>query len=247
MAIGWSVPAISQFIQDEYDIIAVCLMVLSFWTGITSLIYLFICIKVGPRMIPANNSDKKDDFQYFTSDRFKVQQFGKMVKLKIWFDHQSKVIRPHRGYHCHRCNQWVLEFDHHWVWIGSCIGRQNYAYIFMSVTFLNIFKFLVGITCLYQLLLMPTALNKTHFINYAGSLALIILGIIPFVMTMFLWWFHTFLIITKQTTYEYFTVGRNENGLKTAAHGTKPKFKVSIAPFVQGKLMTEMVQLFHYL
>lgn len=38
----------------------------------------------------------------------------------------SSVYQPPDGVHCPDCNVCVEGYDHHCVWMGTCIGKGNY-------------------------------------------------------------------------------------------------------------------------
>ena len=42
------------------------------------------------------------------------------------FCDRCKVWQPPDGVHCPECNVCIKGYDHHCVWIGTCIGKRNY-------------------------------------------------------------------------------------------------------------------------
>ena len=71
---------------------------------------------------------------------------GHMSKLK--FCETCNIYRPLRTSHCHDCNNCVLGFDHHCLWLGTCIGKRNYT----------IFFHFVFITMVYSLYILALAI-----------------------------------------------------------------------------------------
>uniref|UniRef100_A0A5B7A173 S-acyltransferase n=1 Tax=Davidia involucrata TaxID=16924 RepID=A0A5B7A173_DAVIN len=47
--------------------------------------------------------------------------------IRTWTCTYCNVVQPPRAKHCHDCNKCVLQFDHHCVWLGTCIGQGNHC------------------------------------------------------------------------------------------------------------------------
>ncbi len=58
------------------------------------------------------------------------------------------IFRPVKSAHCNNCNNCVAEFDHHCVWLGTCIGRSNYPVFLYFVVSLNFLILTVIATCI---------------------------------------------------------------------------------------------------
>ena len=57
------------------------------------------------------------------------------------------IFRPPKAFHCSLCNNCVIDFDHHCVWLGTCIGRGNYRYFLSFVTSIVLLSLHVIISC----------------------------------------------------------------------------------------------------
>jgi len=66
---------------------------------------------------------------------------------RMKFCETCNIFRPLRTSHCHDCNNCVMGFDHHCVWLGTCIGKLNYTVFFHFVTVLFFFIiYMLGIS-----------------------------------------------------------------------------------------------------
>ncbi len=89
------------------------------------------------------------------------------------FCESCNIFRPLRTSHCHDCNNCVMGFDHHCVWLGTCIGKLNYTifFLFVFTTFIYILYLMIfSIISLIILnsnksLVMKTQLENTKEYN----------------------------------------------------------------------------------
>lgn len=126
------------------------------------------------------------------------------------------IFRPPRCSHCNICNNCVLKFDHHCVWLGTCVGKRNYYQFYSFVFHLTCLILHITAMCIANLWLQHqhvTQLEQSNNELYSTSSALneaianypvsIIVGIISIVFSVFvitLWGFHTYLVGLNQTT-----------------------------------------------
>ena len=61
------------------------------------------------------------------------------------------IFRPNKSSHCHDCGNCVRGFDHHCVWLGTCVGALNYGKFFWFLISLNSLMVHVLVTCCFQL------------------------------------------------------------------------------------------------
>ncbi|URE36476.1 DHHC palmitoyltransferase [Musa troglodytarum] len=73
--------------------------------------------------------------------------------IRNWTCTYCNIIQPPRAKHCHDCDKCVLQFDHHCVWLGTCIGQGNHCrfwwYIFEE-TILCVWTVVLYITFLHS-------------------------------------------------------------------------------------------------
>ena len=53
-------------------------------------------------------------------------------------------IRPPCAQHCKLWRKWVIRRDHHWSWVGNCIGQKNHKFLILLMFYsaqLTFFQF----------------------------------------------------------------------------------------------------------
>jgi palmitoyltransferase len=121
--------------------------------------------------------------------------------------HRCERWKPARAHHCHVCNACVLAYDHHCPWMANCIGFGNYRYFVLTLAWL-----VLGCAfCLYtttKYFQAPQALWRGgvqgHGLVYPVLFTLMMSGAAGPAVGLLLAW-HVFLIVTGQSTVEFYT------------------------------------------
>ncbi len=115
-----------------------------------------------------------------------------------------RIPKPPRTHHCHVCGRCQMKMDHHCPWISNCVGFGNIKFFYLFMLYL-----LAGcgfiVTLTFPLFFWSphkgTDLWQDHspFVVFAMVLCGAIFFAIGVMLIM-----HTFLILTNQTTIEFY-------------------------------------------
>ena len=78
-----------------------------------------------------------------------------------------KFVKPARSKHCTMCDQCVMKFDHHCIWINQCVGLYNYRWLLTFLilhAFLTTYGFVLGICILFHYV-DSKRLFENYFVN----------------------------------------------------------------------------------
>ena len=176
---------------------------------ITSILYILIitmtilggCTDPGilPRQ-PQNN--------YYNTNKPNLNRVINGNIIKLSYCYSCSLFRPPRTSHCSACDNCVERFDHHCLWLGTCIGKRNYAYFYILILCLNllaifqIFYELVFIIFEAKNLINKENYNKLVLWGLSANILYDLLFVILFIGKLF--YLHTYLVFNSKTFYEYF-------------------------------------------
>lgn len=130
------------------------------------------------------------------------------------------IIKPPRSSHCHDCDNCICKFDHHCPWIGNCVGDRNYRYFYLFILLMNFHLFYLLSFSIYHVteyklpisydnLNLPEKLEfqkisefKLRNAELIGPIFVIIFCLLAMIFLTGLLGYHTYLILTNQTTKE---------------------------------------------
>ena len=182
-------------------------MSITFPIIITTILYIIEILStiIGGCSDPGILLRQKRDYYYNTNrPALKYVINGHIYTLNYCYS--CSLFRPPRTSHCSLCDNCVERFDHHCLWLGTCIGKRNYRYFYFLTTSLNLSAlFQIGFSIYYIVYHAQKLKNKEDYNKLIlwglSALSLYdLLFIIFFMGKLFL--LHTWLVFNSRTFYE---------------------------------------------
>ena len=113
------------FIKAYSQISILYQIIISFIFYIFELINMILGCCTDPGVLPRHPKDL-----YYLTNRPLLRQVINGHKIIVPFCYTCSMFRPPRTSHCSVCDNCVERFDHHCLWLGTCIGKRNYKYFY---------------------------------------------------------------------------------------------------------------------
>ena len=205
----------------------------------TSILYIIeiVAVILGGCTDPGILPRQGDDFYYNTNrPLLKTVVNGHVITLTFCYSCSS--FRPPRTSHCSLCDNCVERFDHHCLWLGTCIGKRNYKYFYLLIFCLNLSSTFQIIYSIYYIVFQIKKFkNKENYslillLGLSGVALVDLLFVIFFIGKLF--YLHTYLVFKSLTFYEYFKKKFNKvpkvNPFKKKFLGTWKRIIFSLPP-----------------
>ena len=186
------------------NISSIIIAIIAILIYIPIVFFLFIGGCSDPGLVQRNN-----EYAFYDNRKsvLKMNIKGHIVSLNYCYT--CFHFRPPRTSHCAECDNCVEKFDHHCLWMGTCVGKRNYKYFYYLVSFVTILCIISFASSVYYIAnYFKIYFNKKK--NKDILIIIISLCIVGFITIMFLLFFliklfflHTYLVSTGLTFYEH--------------------------------------------
>jgi len=176
-------------------------IIISFFIYIIEIIMMILGGCTDPGILPRHPNDL-----YYNTNRPLLHTVLNGNKIILAFCYSCSMYRPPRTSHCSVCDNCVERFDHHCLWLGTCIGKRNYRYFFCLLIslFINLlFQICSGIYYIAnQSMKLKNKEKNSLFlvIAYSAIVAYDILFVACFLGKLLV--VHLYLVFTSITFYE---------------------------------------------
>ena len=189
------------FIKAYSQISILYQIIISFIFYIFELINMILGCCTDPGVLPRHPKDL-----YYITNRPLLRQVINGHKVIVPFCYTCSMFRPPRTSHCSVCDNCVERFDHHCLWLGTCIGKRNYKYFYWFISSLFINQIFQIFSAIYYIVNQAKKIKNKEknslfiVIAYSGIVFYNILFIACFLGKLL--FIHTTLVFKNFTFYE---------------------------------------------
>ena len=174
---------------------------------ITSILYIIALVSTilagfsDPGILPRQRHD-----YYYNTNKTSLKYVINGHIYRLNYCYSCSLFRPPRTSHCSLCDNCVERFDHHCLWLGTCIGKRNYRYFYFLISSLSVAAIFRICYSLYYVINQSKKLKNKEEYNKLilwGLAALVffdILFIACFMGKLIV--LHTWLVFNSKTFYE---------------------------------------------
>ncbi|CAM9715162.1 unnamed protein product [Sphacelaria rigidula] len=130
--------------------------------------------------------------------------------MQVGYCRKCSEPKPARTHHCHVCDQCIVNMDHHCPWMNNCVGYLNYRYFVLFLMYMFIgccYAVLITIPQFLALAETPRRRRKPHGHEASSESAVMMTFVLAIsvgiAIAVLLGW-HIYLILTAQTTIEFY-------------------------------------------
>ena len=174
---------------------------------ITTFLYIVQIVStiIGGCSDPGILARQRQDYYYNTNKpSLKYVINGHILTLNYCYS--CSLFRPPRTSHCSLCDNCVERFDHHCLWLGTCIGKRNYRYFYFLTTSINLSAVFQICFSLYYIIFNAKKLGNKEEYNKLILWGLSALSLYDLLFVIFfmgkLFLLHTYLVFKSKTFYE---------------------------------------------
>lgn len=168
------------------------------------IIPLFSAIRGGftdPGILTRQNED------YFYNTNRPILRYvinGHIINLNYCYT--CCLYRPPRTSHCALCDNCVERFDHHCIWLGTCVGKRNYKFFYLLIASLNLTAYFEIGYCIF-LIVFHAKKNKKDKYNIIVIVFISFVLVFDVCFVVFfigkLFFLHSYLVFKNLTFYEH--------------------------------------------
>ena len=174
---------------------------------ITTFLYIIQIVStiIGGCSDPGILARQRQDYYYNTNKpSLKYVINGHILTLNYCYS--CSLFRPPRTSHCSLCDNCVERFDHHCLWLGTCIGKRNYRYFYFLTASINLSAIFQIIFSLYYIIFNAKKMKNKEEYNKLVLWGLSALSLYDILFVIFfmgkLFLLHTYLVFYSKTFYE---------------------------------------------